>query len=155
EDPHRRGSGAGRSHAVLRFHGGSEPAAAGEPVRDQRGLQRDHRLPRRQRVGDLVGGQQRDRHGIAPIFATALAPAARPRCTPPTRYPAANASPAPVASTGSVRTAGYRIPPTSTPSAPSLVIIVAPGTAPTSPISASVPNTRSGPSSPSRAASAG
>ncbi len=56
--------------------------------------------------GHPVGYPQRDRHGIAPIFATALAAASSPSRTPPTRYPAANASPAPVASTARTGNAG-------------------------------------------------
>src|SRR5215467_303031 len=92
--------------SALRFECHSETAFRGKAVRHQGGFQRHHRPAVRERRNDLVGHVQRDSHGIAPIVATALAAAARPRWTPPTRYPAANASPAPVASAGWVETAG-------------------------------------------------
>ena len=48
------------------------------------------------------GAPREHSQGIAPIVATARAAACRPSSIPPTRYPAANASPAPVGSTGRV-----------------------------------------------------
>ena len=84
-DADRRGDGAGLPDPVLGLKRGRQPTAAGESVRDQGGLQRHHRAPRRKRVGYLVVHPEWRGHGIAPIVATALAAAARPRSTPPTR----------------------------------------------------------------------
>src|SRR5262249_46381972 len=70
-----------------------------EAVRHERRLERDDVLRRAPLVRDAD-------HGIAPSFAQHRAAASRPSSGPPTRKPAASASPAPVASTTSVGTAG-------------------------------------------------
>ena len=72
-------------------------------VRDERRLERDHGLPPPERVRDVPGDLD---HGIAPRLATQRAAASAASCGPPTRKPAASASPAPVVSTTSVGAAG-------------------------------------------------
>jgi hypothetical protein len=52
---------------------GGQAAAAREAMRDQGRLQGHHGLTQPERTGHLVDQQQRDRHGIAPIVATARA----------------------------------------------------------------------------------
>ena len=103
EDADRRRHRARLAHRALGREPDLDALAGREAVRDERRLERDdaaavrraRRAPRR-----------RADHGIAPSFAQHRAAASSPASTPPTRKPAANASPAPVASTTSVGTAG-------------------------------------------------
>src|SRR5581483_5760542 len=111
EHADRRGHRARLAHRAL----GGEPDRGAlprrEPVRDQRRLERHDGAG----LADLVRDPD---HGIAPIRAQQRAAASRPSSGPPTRKPAAKASPAPVVSTTSVGTAASRRPSTSTPRAP-------------------------------------
>ena len=100
DDPDRGRHRPGRPGPLLGRPGRQQAAAAGEPVRDQRGLHGHHRPALAQCLRHLIRNGRRERHGMPPMVATARAAALRPRSTPPSRYPAANASPAPVESTG-------------------------------------------------------
>ena len=79
------------------------PSSGREAVCDERRLERDDAAALASAVRDLLGDAD---HGIAPSFAQQRAAASRPSSTPPTRKPAASASPAPVGSTTSVGEGG-------------------------------------------------
>ena len=91
--------------------------AGGKPVRNERRLECHHAPALVERGGHLVGEPD---HGIAPSCAQHRAAAARPSSAPPTRKPAASASPAPVVSTTVAATAAWSRPSTERPCAPAL-----------------------------------
>src|SRR2546428_3603442 len=145
EDADRRRDRARFADALLRFESDRDSRAGREAVRDQRRLERDHAA----RLSNLVGD---DDHGSAPNRATQRAAASTASFGPPTRKPAASASPAPVASTTSPSRAGNSTrssPSTSTPRAPRLTTAVgaSPYAAPTISHSASFAKITSGSSS--------
>src|SRR5439155_13133452 len=88
--------GAPLAHQPLRLGADLDALSWRQAVRDERRLERDDRLAVAERALDL--GRDDD-HGIAPSFATHRAAASRASSAPPTRNPAASASPAPVEST--------------------------------------------------------
>ena len=90
------------AHGSFRFAPDLDSLSGWKPVRDQRGLESDDSALLAKRLHNLVG----DDHGIAPSRAQQRAAASRPSLAPPTRKPAARASPAPVVSTTSVAAAG-------------------------------------------------
>ena len=122
----------------------ARPAAAGEPVRDQGGLQRHHRPaaaapppPRPEPAGRTSRHRSHRRHGPGRRLQAELDPAqqvARPR----TRRPRRSSPPARSAAAGCCAPAGPD------PAGPSLTTSSGPGRSPTSAVSASVPNTTSG-----------
>src|SRR5204862_4361891 len=81
-----------------------------EAVCDERRLECDDRAPLGERGCHLRADDDRFFHGIAPTCATQRAAASRPSSGPPTRNPAASASPAPVESTASTARAGKSSP---------------------------------------------
>src|SRR5665213_1043105 len=156
---HRHGGrhGALPSDRCLAVTRGSQVVRSGESLADDGGFERDHRPALRQRLGDLGGNlQQLVQLGRAPARVTAseatmtARSAASIGVAPPTyerQKAAANASPAPVASTSRTGGAWMWRPGTRQPSVPSLTT----GTFARSPIgaprasdSAAVANSSSG-----------
>ena len=88
----RRRHRTGLAYAPLGLGADGGAFAARETVGNERRLEGDHR----RRRSDLLGDAD---HGIAPICATQRAAASAASSAPPTRNPAASASPAPVVST--------------------------------------------------------
>src|SRR6187551_1217034 len=121
-----------------------------KPVRDDGGLERDHRPPVVERSANLVREPDElvhaaDAIGIAPICWTQRAAASRATPGPPTIQPAASASPAPVVSrTSSTGSAGRSSPSNEQPRAPRLRIQTASNERPTVCSSSSLANTTSG-----------
>ncbi len=118
EDTDRRRYRAAGADCLFRREPDLDALAGRKPVRDERRLERDDAGPGRQGLAHLRGDPD---HGIDPSFAQQRAAASRPSSTPPTRKPAANASPAPVGSTSSVGRAACSTPSTLTPRAPRLI----------------------------------
>src|SRR6266700_8004358 len=114
EHADRRGHRTHVAHRALGFEPDFDTLRGGEPVRDQRGLQRDDRLCPAHFVGDDDG------HGMAPTCATQRAAVSTASSGPPTTKPAASASPAPVVSTASAGTASKSSPFTEIPRLPRL-----------------------------------
>ncbi len=85
EDADRGGDGARVAHAPLALEAHRDALAGREAVGDERRLERDHGLPVRKRVCDLVRDPDQISHGIEPSFATHRAAAARASSGPPTR----------------------------------------------------------------------
>ena len=79
------GDGARGQDSLLGGQRGPQPLPAGEAVRHQGGLQRHDRAAESQCRRYLGRYLPLDRHGIAPIVATALAAACSPRLIPPSR----------------------------------------------------------------------
>ena len=110
-------------HADRRRHRAASrtaPPTRARPRRLRRAGSRARRASSRARrprvaVAHLLGDAD---HGIAPSFAQQRAAVAMPSSAPPTRKPAASASPAPVVSTTSTSTAGWSTPSTLRPRAP-------------------------------------
>src|SRR6266511_3553942 len=110
----------GLTHPALRLKRDADPRARREPVSDERRLECHDRF----RFAYLV---RDDDHGIAPSLATQRAATSTASSGPPTRKPAASASPAPVVSTTSPPTAGSSTsfsPRTTIPRAPRLTTAV-------------------------------
>src|SRR2546422_10314802 len=106
--------------APLRLEPDRDALARRKAVCDQRRLEGDDCVG----LANFVGNED---HGSAPSRATQRAAASRASCAPPTRKPAASASPAPVASTMSPERAGSSSrfwPRTSTPRDPRLTTAV-------------------------------
>ena len=94
------GTRARLAHAPLALEPDLDALARREAVRDERRLERDHRVARSASASPTSSEIWiRSVHGIAPSCATQRAAAASASSGPPTRKPAANASPAPVVST--------------------------------------------------------
>ena len=74
-----------RPDPLLGSQRGLQALPAGETMRYQGGLQRHDRTAEPQCLSDLWCHLRLDCHGIAPILATALAAACRPRLIPPSR----------------------------------------------------------------------
>ena len=85
EDAHGCRHRARLTHAPLRLERDRDALLAGEPVRDERRLERDDRRAVAQRVGDLGRDPHQLVHGIAPSFATQRAAASSPSSGPPSR----------------------------------------------------------------------
>src|SRR4051812_21170512 len=140
EHTDRRRHRAGGADSIVRLLCDGDPLTRREAVRDERRLERDDGL----RVAHLVRDAD---HGIAPTCATQRAAASAASSAPPTRKPAASASPAPVVSTTDTSRAWHtsiKSPrATSKPSAPRLITAVAKN-GPTASHSASLPKTTSG-----------
>src|SRR6185437_2602953 len=142
EHADRRGDGARLAHPTLRLETDGAAFSCREAVCNQRRLERDDRRGLAYLFGD-------HNHGIAPSLPTQRAAASTASSGPPTRKPAAKASPAPVASTTSTEAAGNSTrssPRTSTPRAPRLTTAVgaSPYAAPTISHSASLAKITSG-----------
>src|SRR5262249_51638004 len=118
-----------RADALLALAPDRQALAGRESVGHDRRLERHECLAGGDRCRDLRRDHEHVRHGIAPGFATQRAAASRPSSTPPTRKPAAKASPAPVVSTASTGLAACSSlsPPadTTTPAGPRLTTSVA------------------------------
>ena len=100
---HRRRDGTAVTGGLLGCEADRDAFAGRETVRYQSRLERDDPATVALRFEDLVGDHD---HGIAPSFPQQRAAASRPSSGPPTRKPAASASPAPVASSTVVGSAG-------------------------------------------------
>ena len=109
EHADRRRHRAAVAHRLLGGEPDLDALAGREAVGDERRLERDDAAALAQRLLDLVGDAD---HGIAPSGAQQRAAASRPSSGPPSRKPAASASPAPVVST----TLGRRSPGSARPS---------------------------------------
>ena len=82
EDADCRGRRAGLANAPVGLEPNRDTVARGETVRNERRLERDHRVPPPERVRDLAGDLD---HGIAPSWATQRAAACAASSAPPTR----------------------------------------------------------------------
>ena len=101
ENADGRRDGAGRPDRVLALGRDLEPVRRGEAVRDERRLECDDGSATGESLADLVGHDDQLAHGSDPSRETQRAAASSARSGPPTRNPAASASPAPVVSTTS------------------------------------------------------
>src|SRR6185436_5924838 len=105
------------------------PHPGGEPVCHERSLERDDRAALVEGLLHFGGDPQHFRHeGTAPSAPTQRAAASSPSSIPPTRKPAARASPAPVVSTTSASSGANSSTPsadrTSTPREPRFTTVV-------------------------------
>ena len=115
-----------------------DPVRRREPVRDQRGLERDDRIAGVERRAHLLADDDELAHeptslasGIAPTCCTQRAAASSARSGPPTIHPAASASPAPVVSTTRETGRAARSSPSKEhPRAPRFAIHCTPGSGP-------------------------
>ncbi len=103
QDSDRRRNRTRVPHALRRLDPHRHAFARGKPVSDERRLERDDGRATPERLPDL--GRNLD-HGIAPSRETQREAACAASSGPPTRKPAASASPAPVVSTTSASSAG-------------------------------------------------
>ncbi len=103
EHADRRRHDARLAHGALGGKPDLDAFARWEAVGDERRLERDHTAAFVECSRHLVGEPD---HGIAPSRAQQRAAAASPSSAPPTRNPAASASPAPVVSTTFAASAG-------------------------------------------------
>jgi len=67
QDPDRGGGGTALPDFIFQRERRADPVGMGQPVGDQRGLERDHRPASGDGIGDLVGADVRSRHGLAPV----------------------------------------------------------------------------------------
>ena len=148
EDADGCGQRPSLTYSSLALECDRNPFSRREPVCDERRLEGDDGPAAPDRLLDLA--RETD-HGIAPSLATHRAAASAASSGPPTRNPAASASPAPVVSTTSTAVAGTSRPSTVKPAAPRFTTTLrAGGSAPRAAISLSFPKTMSGWSNSSR-----